>query len=216
MTIPKPIFVIEHLEPKTGKWLLFEYEHASEIVGKNRLLFTNVKRKSDRLKLSKFGAVEQKSAAEIFNHAKVLILDPKAELPLKPEDFADKEAVVIGGILGDHPPKGRTSKLLTSRFPSAAVRNIGKMQFAIDGAVYVAKLVSEGTPLEKVLVKEGLSLRLNEQAEVYLPYAYPLRDGKPVISQKLVTYLCSEEIVKDEEKLLKRAVAKSSKPTSRV
>jgi len=203
LTIPKPIFVIEHLEPKTGKWLLFEYEHASEIVGKNRLLFTNVKRKSDRLKLSKFGAVEQKSAAEIFNHAKVVILDPKAELPLKPEDFIGKEAVVIGGILGDHPPKGRTSKLLTSRFPSAAVRNIGKSQFSIDGAVYVAKLVSEGTPLEAIPIQKGLSLKLNQFGEVYLPYAYPLHDGKPVISQKLVAYLLSNEILADEEKMLK-------------
>jgi ribosome biogenesis SPOUT family RNA methylase Rps3 len=203
LTIPKPVFVIEHLEPKIGKWLLFEYEHASQIVGKNRLLFTNVKRKSDRLKLSKFGAVKRKRAAEIFNHAKVLILDPKAKLPLKPEDFTSKEAVITGGILGDHPPKGRTSKLLTTRFPGAAARNIGKSQFSIDGAVYVARLVSEGTPLEAIPVQKGLSLKLNQYGEVYLPYAYPLHDGKPVISQKLVAYLCSEEIVKDEENSFK-------------
>jgi ribosome biogenesis SPOUT family RNA methylase Rps3 len=48
-----------------------------------------------------------------------------------------------------------------------------------------------------------LSLRLDEHAEVYLPYAYPLKDGKPVISQKLVRYLLSDQIVKDEEKFLK-------------
>jgi len=199
----KPIFVIENLEPKIGKWLLFEYENAMEIVGKNSLLFTNVKKESDQQKLIRFGAVEEKSAAEIFNSEKVIVLDPKAKLALKPEDFAGKEAVVIGGILGDHPPKGRTSKLLTKHFPKATVRNIGKWQFSIDGAVYVAKLVSEGKPLEAIPVKKGLSLGLSEHAEIYLPYAYPLKDGKPVISQKLVAYLCSEEIVKDEEKLLK-------------
>jgi ribosome biogenesis SPOUT family RNA methylase Rps3 len=49
-----------------------------------------------------------------------------------------------------------------------------------------------------------LSLRLDEHAEVYLPYAYPLKDGKPVISQKLVKYLLSDQIVENEEELLKK------------
>lgn len=198
----KLTFIIEHLEPEISKWLLFEYEHASEIVGKNRLIFTNVKNAKDRQKLSKFGAVEEKSVGEIFNPEKVIVLDPKAELPLKPEDFAGKEAVVVGGILGDHPPKSRTSKLLTRRFTKATVRNIGRDQFTIDGAVYVAKLESEGTPLEKIPVKKELSIKLNEYMEVHLPYAYPLKDGKPMISQKLTAYLRSGEIIRDEEALL--------------
>jgi len=196
-------FVIEHLEPEIGKWLLFEYEHASEIVGKNRLMFTNVKKEEWRRLLSRFGTVKEKSAAQIFRHEKVIVLDPKAELSLTPEDFAGKEAVIVGGILGGHPPKGRTRKLLTTRFPKAAARNIGKSQFSIDGAVYVAKFVSEGKPLEAIPVQRGLLLKLNQYGEVYLPYAYPLRDGKPVISQKLVAYLLSDEIVADEEKMLK-------------
>lgn len=199
----KLFFVIEHLEPEIGKWLLFEYEHASEIAGKSRLMFTNVKKEEWRRLLSKFGTVKEKSAAEIFSHEKVVVLDPRAELPLKPEDFAGKEAVIVGGILGDHPPKGRTRKLLTNRFQkTASVRNIGKHQFSIDGAVYVAKIVSEGTALEAIPVKKGLTLKLDEHGEIYLPYAYPLRDGKPVISQKLVEYLLSDQIVEDEEKLL--------------
>jgi len=200
----KLVFVIEHLESEIGKWLLYEYEHASEIVGKNRLMFTNVKKEGWRRLLSRLGTVEEKSAIEVFNHEKVVVLDPKAELPLTPEDFAGKEAVILGGILGDHPPKGRTRKLLTRRFKkTATVRNLGKGQFSIDGAVYVAKLVSEGTPLKAIPVQKGLSLKLNQHGEVYLPYAYPMRDGKPLISQKLVAYLTSDEIVGDEEKMLK-------------
>ncbi|MCS7113946.1 MAG: SAM-dependent methyltransferase [Nitrososphaerota archaeon] len=199
----KPLFVIEHLEPETGKWLLYEYEHACRIVGKKNLMFTNVKRKEDSAKLSKFGSVEEKSAIELFSPEKVIILDPKAEQPLKPQDFTGKEAVVVGGILGDHPPKGRTYKLITKRFRNAQARNLGKLQFSIDGAIYVAKLVSQGTPLENIPIKRGLTLKLNDNAEIYLPYAYPLKNGKPLISRKLVDYLCSEQIVKDEEELLK-------------
>ncbi|MBC7130348.1 hypothetical protein H5T51_03890 [Candidatus Bathyarchaeota archaeon] len=195
-------FVIEHLEHEIGKWLLFEYMHASEIVGRKHLWFTNVKRADDAARLKPLGRVEARRAAEIFKPTKVLILDPKANMQLRPEDFNGKEAVIIGGILGDHPPKGRTSKLLTRAFPGAAARNLGKAQFSIDGAIYVAKLVSEGISLERIPIKKGLTIKLDDYSEVYLPYAYPLKDGKPVISPWLVEYLRSEEIIRDEEKLL--------------
>ncbi|MEM2092747.1 MAG: SAM-dependent methyltransferase [Candidatus Bathyarchaeia archaeon] len=199
----KPIFVIEHLESELGRWLFYEYAHASKIVGKERLLFTNVKVKKEALKLKKLGGVEERTAADIFTPDKVIILDPRAEHPLKPDDFWSIEAIIIGGILGDHPPKGRTFSLITSRFLSAAARNIGRYQFSIDGAVYVAKLVSQGIRLEQIPIKRGLRIRLNDYAEVYLPYAYPLQDGQPVISRKLISYLRSEQIVRDEEELIK-------------
>lgn len=174
-----------------GKWLFYEYMHTSEIVGKSHLIFTNIKRKSDASKLSKLGTVQERSAAEIFLPEKVVILDPKAEKPLKPEDFEGKEAIIIGGILGEAPPQGRTFRLITERFQKAAARNLGKGQFTIDGAVYVAKLVSEGTPLEKIPVKRGLTIKVNQNHLVYLPYAFPVKDGKPLISKKLATYLLS-------------------------
>lgn len=197
------LFVIEHLEPEIGKWLYFEYEHASRIVNKDRLMFTNVKNPRDAEILSPIGIVRSESFTEIFDQKKIIILDPKAGERLKPEDFEGKEAVIIGGILGDHPPRGRTRKLITLRAPEAAARNIGRGQFSIDGAVYVAKLVSEGVRLEDIPVKRGLRIKINEVAEIYLPYVYPLKDGKPVISEDLLRYLISEEIIRDEEELLK-------------
>ncbi|MBS7605465.1 hypothetical protein KEJ31_04085, partial [Candidatus Bathyarchaeota archaeon] len=76
-------------------------------------------------------------------------------------------------------------------------------QFSIDGAVYVAKLISEGFKLEDIPVKRGLRIKINDGAEIYLPYMYPLKDGKPLISEDLLRYLVSEEIIRDEEALLK-------------
>ena len=206
----KPLFVIEHLEPEIGKWLYMEYMHTSEIVGKKRLVFTNVKNQKDIELLSKLGTVKRESFAEIFTPEKTIILDPKASKKLRPEDFGGKEAVVIGGILGDDPPKGRTRKLVTARLPNATVRNLGKEQFSIDGAAYVAKLVSEGKRIEEIPVKKGLTIKLNRFAEIYLPYAYPLKEGKPVISEGLIEYLRSESIVKDEEELLRNVGSKKA------
>ncbi|MEM2028947.1 MAG: RNA methyltransferase, partial [Candidatus Bathyarchaeia archaeon] len=134
---PFLFFVIEHLEPEVGKWLYFEYMNASRIVGKDRLIFTNVKNMKDAETLSGLGTVRHESFIEIFSPEKIVILDPRAPERLKPEDFAGKEAVIIGGILGDHPPRGRTRKLVTDKAPSSLSRNIGRGQFSIDGAVYV-------------------------------------------------------------------------------
>lgn len=197
------LFVIEHLEPIISKWLYIEYEHASKIVGRNRLMFTNVKSLRDVRILGNLGFVRRKSFIEIFNPKRIIILDPKASKKLRSEDFINKEAVVIGGILGDNPPQGRTQKLITTRAPKALSRNIGDGQFSIDGAVYVAKLVREGIQLEKIPIQKGLHVRLEDKAEVFLPYLYPLKDGKPVVSEKLIKYLVSDEIVRDEEKLLR-------------
>lgn len=203
------LFVIEHLEPEISKWLYFEYASASRIVGRDKLVFTNVKRLEDFEILSKLGTVKSESFIDIFSQDKIVILDPRAPESLKPEDFTGIDAVIIGGILGDHPPKGRTRKLITSRAPAALSRNIGRGQFSIDGAVYVAKLVSEGVRLENISVKRGLHIRLSERAEIYLPYMYPLKDGKPVISNELVEYLVSEEIIRDEKRLLKEEASSS-------
>ena len=196
-------FVIEHLEEEIGKWLYIEYKHASEIVGRENLIFTNVKRVEDRNLLSEFGEVEARSFRDVFRQDEVVILDLKAERKLVTSDFYGKKAVVIGGILGDNPPRGRTQRYLSNLCPKAIKRNLGRKQFSIDGAVYVAKMVSEGIPLEAVRVVDGLNIKVDEFVEIYLPYVYPLNDGKPVIHEELVKYLSSEDVVRDEEVLLK-------------
>jgi ribosome biogenesis SPOUT family RNA methylase Rps3 len=184
-------FVIEHLEAVMGKWLLIEYRHVSKIANEKRLIFTNVKRKSHALKLSRIGTVRQESFTQIFRPEELIILDPKAYFPLRTEDFNNKSAVIVGGILGDHPPKGRTHTLITKRCPKATIRNLGKAQFSIDSAVYMAKLVSEGTPLEKIPIKKGLTIKVSENHFIHLPYAYPIKNGKPLISKELINYLLS-------------------------
>lgn len=196
-------FVIEHLEEEIGKWLYIEYKHASEIVGRENLMFTNVKGVEDRNLLSEFGEVEARSFRDVFRQDEVVILDPKAERKLVTSDFYGKKAVVIGGILGDNPPRGRTQKYLSNLCPKAIKRNLGRKQFSIDGAVYMAKMVSEGIPLEAIRVVDGLNIKVDEFVEIYLPYVYPLNDGKPVIHEELVKYLSSEDVVRDEEVLLK-------------
>jgi len=188
--------VIEHLEPHLSKWLLIEYENASRLTGGN-ILFTNVKNPSWRKILSKFGEVSSKSVIEHYPAGTdIIILDPIATKSLSPEEINKETWIVIGGILGAHPPLRRTRKLLSSRMPWAKKRSIGRWQFPIDSAVYIALLISKGIPLEAIPVKQGLEMVVEQKGTykhtIYLPYAYPLVNGKPLISKKLIEYLIEE------------------------
>jgi ribosome biogenesis SPOUT family RNA methylase Rps3 len=192
----QPKIIIEHLEPELSRWLLFEYENASNIL-KKEVWFTNIK-KSALKKLKKLGTTSCQSALKVFPHKKLLILDPRAKKTLTPDDLKDS-IVVIGGILGEYPPRGRTKTLLTLKAPKAKARNLGNWQFTIDGAAYIAKLVANGKKLESIPIKCNLVLKTKLKPsgvhEVLLPYAYPVVAGRPLISNKLVNYLMGSKNV---------------------
>lgn len=195
---------IEHLEPHLSRWLWIEYRHAAELA-RGRLEFTNVKREDHLRALSKLAPARREGVLELYSPDRLIILDPQAATPLSPEDVGPDTVLVVGGILGDHPPRGRTYKLLTSRAAGARARNVGPHQFSIDGAVYMALKVVNGARLEEVPVKVGLTIRAPPFL-VRLPYAYPLEGGRPVISRELIEYLKSR-VVEDEEELIRgRAV----------
>jgi len=196
-------FIIEHLEPVLGKWVWFEYKHASKIVGRENLIFTNVKKLGEAKKLVELGSVFNRSVRELpFSQRKMIVLDPNAKRFLEPGDFRSVIGVVVGGILGDHPPLGRTEKLISRFLPFSLKRSLGKYQFSIDGSVYLAKKVSEGKDLKKIPVKVGLDIHVNKYYTIILPFAFPLVNNKPLISKELMNYL-KKDIIKDEEIMLK-------------
>ncbi len=182
------LFVIENLEPQLSDWLFIEYSSSAKILGGD-LLITNVKKAPEFRKLSKIAKAERKRAQELFKHEEVVLLDPLAKNVLSPADLGDGSVILIGGILGNDPPIGRTAELLTKNFPEAKVRHIGKAQFSIDGAAYVAKQVSLGKAVNEVPIQVGVELQLFKGYSNFLPYAFPLVEGKPMISRKLVEYL---------------------------
>ena len=191
---------IEHLEPYLSKWLWIEYKHASRLAA-GRLEFTNVKREDHFKALSRLAPTRRESVLELYGAGSLVILDPSAPQLLRPEDLKEGRVLVVGGILGDHPPRRRTRRLLTQRARGAKARSLGPAQFSIDGAVYVALRVAGGARLEEVPVKVGLAIKA-PLTTIYLPYAYPLRDGRPVISRGLIEYL-KKDVVEDEERLLR-------------
>jgi len=203
------LFVIEHLEPVVSKWVWYEYKHASRIVGKENLIITNVKDPREAKELRKIAIVSRESIIEVGAPSKrLIILDPQAKESLRLEDFKEVDFIVVGGIMGDHPPRGRTFELLTKRIPGCKARNIGKEQFSVDGAIYIALMISEGISLEEIPIVKGLEIKVNEYLTIELPYAFPLVNNRPLISEELIEYL-KYDIEEDEVEAIRMGRVKS-------
>jgi ribosome biogenesis SPOUT family RNA methylase Rps3 len=176
-------YVIEHLEPEMYEWCLIEYRHISKIVGKESLIFTNVKKGAE--KLEGLGEVHPESVKEL-GLKNVCLLDADAKETLSP---ADKKFgyLVFGGILGDNPPQKRTAKHLGSL--KAEQRNLLEKQMPTDTAVFVAKKIIDGTAIDKINFKDEIEVPTGEGESAIFPFRYVLVDGKPLISEELIEHL---------------------------
>jgi ribosome biogenesis SPOUT family RNA methylase Rps3 len=187
-----PTYIIEHLELELFEWCIFEYEHMSELVGKENLWFTNIKNKKDAKKLEKYGKVFPKSIKElgkIIDFSRVCVLDPEAERILETSDVNNYDYFLFGGILGDYPPKKRTKKELTKFINGAGERHIGKEQMSTDNAVYTVKQILDGKSFSEMKFKDGISIKINDFENVDLPYRYNIQGNKIYLSPKIVDYL---------------------------
>lgn len=184
-------YIIEHLEKEVYEWCLIEYEHISKIVGKENLIFTDVKNNSDKKKLISFGEVYSESIHFLINNVfagkRLCLLDLDAEKTLSPSDKNEFDFLVFGGILGDYPPKARTKELLGDL--KCEKRNLWKEQMSTDNAVYTAKKIISGTEIGKIKFKDEIEIWINDKESTILPYRYVLAGGKPLISKKLLGYL---------------------------
>lgn len=182
-------FIIEHLESKLYEWCFIEYKHISKIIGKNDLVFTNIKNPQDVSKLIKLGVVKTDSVAKL-NLKNACLLDPKARTTLKPNEKFNY--FIFGGILGDFPEQGRTEKYLTSKLKNVEIRNLGKKQMPTDTAVLVTKLITKGKSLQNISFIDNPSIIIKKgkfQEEINLPYRYISKKNKPIISKELIEYL---------------------------
>ncbi len=185
------LYIIEHLEP-LSKWVKLEYAHCSKIVGKKNLLFTNVVNKEEQGFLKDLGSVEEKSIIELFPKEEIIVLEPQAETRLQKDDFKKYKKIIIGGILGEAEPAGRTQELITSRLKKAVPRNLGAEQFSIDGATFVASKIQKGEKKDLGVLKEP-EIEFGEGHSTVLHYSIPVFKGKPIFTPGLIEYAQSEE-----------------------
>ncbi len=190
-------FIIEHLEPELFEWCFIEYEHISEIVGNNNLVFTNIKNKDNQNKLRKLGNVFNEKFSELneklnFNKNKICILSQYAKKTLETNDKNRFEYFVFGGILGDKPAKRRTGDILKELKDNKIKfeeRNLGSAQMPTDNAVYASKKILDGAKLNDLKFIDEVEVQINENESVSLPFRYIVDNNNLIISEKLVEHL---------------------------
>ena len=183
--------VIPHLEPCISPWILSEYRFVSKLFGRDAVVFTNIRKKRDGDILKKLGRVFRGDFREFIGSLgidvdKVLVLDPKVKERLGLSDVRECYVAIIGGIMGDYPPRGRTWTYISSKLRGARIRSLHDGQLTIAGVAYVLKKVIEGIPLSKLDFIEGIKIKaklLGFEHEIYLPYVFPLENGEPVVPE---------------------------------
>ncbi len=181
-------FAIENFE-EISEWVLLEYRHASRLAGKGRLTICGAP-----AKLRKIARAERRHSWQMKLPDPIL-LDPAAPEILEPDDFSDGENfVVIGGICGDWPAKGRTGNLLSSRFPGARLRSLGGLQLSIDSALWTAREIAKGRPLSRIPFVQRAEIPLGDGEIVKLNFGYPLVKGEPLVTPGLANLLSNRKL----------------------
>lgn len=199
---PKYTFIVEHLDPELETWSSLEYSaiakecHASG----SSFILSSVPKELQlppelRCLLNGELTVEHRGVEDLYASSKdrVCLLDPKAETELSPRDAGTFSAFLFGGILGDDPPRDRTSELRAKGFPT---RRLGPVQMTTDTAVRVTRMiVIEGWELEKIPYVDFPEIKVNKHESVEMPFRYVVRDEKPVMPEGM-----RELIMRDSEK----------------
>lgn len=196
--------MIEHLEECLSPWMMSEYGYVIKLFkeGGSRVLFTNVRSQRAQEVLREMGAdATESSVVDLVSRGLLrcpLVLDPRAGETLKPEDLSKADAVIIGGIMGEHPPRGRTFREITSKLiPKATARNLGKHQLTIAGAAHVLKRIAEGVRLESLDIRFGLRFTISVggyEVTIELPYAFPYEGGKPVLPENYLEIVAKRSL----------------------
>ncbi|RDW76223.1 SAM-dependent methyltransferase [Aspergillus mulundensis] len=193
--------VVEHLDPELGTWSALEYgciARESHAAGSKFLLSsvpTSLQMPAD-LAAAEGLEVEHRSIEEVFanRRSKVCLLDPSAKVELSPADGDTFEVFLFGGILGDDPPRDRTSELRKKGYEG---RRLGPVQMTTDTAVRVTRMVVHNrVPLEEIQFIDHPEIIINEHERTEMPFRYVKdSDGNPIMPKGMV-----DLIKKDAEK----------------
>ncbi|KAK7682807.1 hypothetical protein QCA50_014191 [Cerrena zonata] len=191
------------------RWVELEYKHMQDLAGpQSEVHFTHLSQRSCETLQTLFSptptslssvpvddAPPTKGKAKGYAHPegvlelmkskyvpieKVCLLDPKATEELSPKDGDGRfEWFLFGGILGDDPPRDRTSELRVLGFPG---RHLGPVQMTTDTALGVTKIVVEDKiKLGDIKFINFPTIRFNAKESVEMPFRYIANGEEPIL-----------------------------------
>ncbi|EXJ94088.1 carboxypeptidase D [Capronia coronata CBS 617.96] len=194
MPDPSYTFVVEHLDPELGPWSALEYKTIAKESKQNGCRFILSSLPQSLLEsqgiqdLQNVGAEARSDSVETYfasKKEKICLLDPAAQQELDPSDADVFDVFLFGGILGDDPPRDRTSELRKKGFTG---RRLGPKQMTTDTAVRVTRMVIlEQIPLDKIPYSDYPELRLDEHETTEMPFRYVTdQSGNPIMPEGMI------------------------------
>ncbi|KAI0521816.1 DUF431-domain-containing protein [Xylaria bambusicola] len=183
-------YIVEHLDPELGPWSELEYITIARETGRAGGSFvlssmppSLVEKLPGKLTSEPAFRAETKGVEELYpgeERKRVCLLDPRAEKDISPDDKANFDVFLFGGILGDDPPRDRTGELRVKGFEG---RRLGPVQMTTDTAVRVTRMViDEQFTLNMVPYVDHPDLKINEHESTEMPFRYVKGDdGNPVM-----------------------------------
>lgn len=198
------VIVIDNMETRVTRWIVEEYYESARVAESHglELYISGLLTGELEALLARRGVRILRDSVSVCNRPDSILLDLWADKTLDPGEVWGVRCFIVGGIMGDHPPRGRT-RLLYDKYPYAARRNLGKLQFSVDGVIKMLVKVLEGRSVGEIEIAYPVTLELRGLRGVItveLPYAYPVEGGKPAIAEGVVRLL-ERGIVWDEELL---------------
>ncbi|PFH36289.1 hypothetical protein BESB_044810 [Besnoitia besnoiti] len=196
-------YLVENIEDEIEQWCSLEYEHICQVVGEDRVVFTNIlnsdipevrKKYKAKFMTDSIGQLKEDLAWE-----KAVLLDMDAEQTLAPGDAKDFELCVFGGILGNVPSDDRTAEVRKHDLRHA--RNLGPEQMTTNTAVLVTKIVLEDqVPLSDIPFVDDPEIPVDDKGceTVSLPFRYVSKSyytkqdadrDTPVLPEGMLDYL---------------------------
>ncbi|KAL8933921.1 MAG: hypothetical protein Q9211_005508 [Gyalolechia sp. 1 TL-2023] len=191
----KKTYVVEHLDPECGPWSTLEYLSIAKESAESDAQFCLSSAPSDfnlppSLRACRGLEIDHRSVEQIYHDCKdrVCLLDPAAKEELGPKDVEKFDVFVFGGILGDDPPRDRTSELRKKGFTG---RRLGPVQMTTDTAVRVTRMIIQGqTSLDDISYVDYPEIRIDEHESTEMPFRYVKdAEGKPTMPETFVADL---------------------------
>ncbi|KIJ43872.1 hypothetical protein M422DRAFT_30707 [Sphaerobolus stellatus SS14] len=197
-----PTYIIEHMEEDDEdtkvipEWVELEYRQMRILAGEGSTVhFTALSKSSSSSLASAFTAskpgehlapakahtegILDLMKSEGVELGKVCLLDPKSDKELSPEDAEEFSWFLFGGILGDDPPRDRTSELRNLGFPT---RHLGPVQMTTDTALGVTKkVIHDIVPLQEIPYIDYPTITFNPRESVEMPFRYIANEKKEPI-----------------------------------
>jgi len=194
-------YIVEHLDEELGPWSELEYLAIAKETERGGASFCLSSLPAafpvpEALRRITGFQPEGRSVEEIYaaDKSRVCLLDPAAAKELEPGDADRFDVFLFGGILGDNPPRDRTSELRKKGFEG---RRLGPKQMTTDTAVRVTRMVIEQrVQLREIAYLDFPELKFDEHESTEMPFRYVEgADGKPIMPEGMV-----ELIEKDADK----------------